>query len=645
MTFCIVAKVVKNKRGIYNMAMLPIINLLETFVVFLQIVGIFSFFLLCILATRENQTRFRFEWLSLSTFFLMIHYFCRFLLSNNFNFLIVVLVHPVTLIISFLAFIVFLLTSSQGKIEKNLMGGVVVFFVLITVVLFRFYPPEIFLWYFELIFPLFALISFHLLCNWSLRTQNDKRDLILLWCWLIKLFFLVSLGINLLSYGSLPINELLRKQLVFYGNLLWLVIIFAMNESFWMLIKWIRGINAIPYEKMYKVLHVALIFIGFIGIYFWGHKVSLSVFLLMYVFLNKPIMFALYQMLQVQNCKKLFHQELTIYQNVIHFNPHPSGILNNKGELMGINSASEILFGKSESELKGMIFSELISHTDDPAWLVTLLKTTNQKKQAQFSMIIPRLDQAKKHDMKVTLYPIASETNDENNHYLFWMSDETESKKVVISKDQMIGLVSHELRTPLTVISESIQLLKKQCPNQEENKMTTQVIDIASRNITKMTDLINQILSLEKIKSGKFPYHFEKNNLHHLLQIVISDFQFIAQNKKISLELKLESRKEEIIFDEGSITEVMSILIRNAIDYTSQGNIIIGTYATSSEINVFVQDTGTGIKEEDLKRVFEPFNPGLGLFICKTILEDHGGQIFVESKWGKGSRFTISLPG
>lgn len=638
----IVAKVEKNKRGIYNSAMITTLNFLEIYVLFLQITGILSFIFLCRLAQNENRTRFRFDWLSLSILFFWIHYLCRFLLIFDQNYLIVVYLIPLSLAMSLLMYLFFLLLSCQDHTERNLMGTLIVVFIVVNVILFQYTPHHMFFYYFTLIFPLFCVLSFHLLSNWSLRLQNEKRRLILFWSWSIKLFFIVCLGNNLAKNLRLALTPYQKKLVDFSANLLWLIVIYVMNESFWNLIKWIRGTNKLSNEIVLKTLHFLVLIAGFLVVLFWGKSVPPIAIMIIYSFLTLPLLFFLYQQLLIKNCQKTVKKIEQEYRKFIHYNPSPSGILNHNGEIEVLNPAAEILFETKEIEAIGKRFDVILGRENDPLWMVTLLKTALHKQLVQFSVDSHSLNRAKKRNLKVTIYQLTEELELQNSKFVFSMIDETEAKEIVISKDQMIGLVSHELRTPLTVISESVQLLKKRENNDEVQK---QIIDIASRNIEKMTDLINQILNLEKIKSGKFPYQFKKNNIHKLLITLISDFQLVVENKKITFELNLESRKEELVFDEPSITEVISNLIRNAVNHTEQGNIIIGTFATNQDINVFVQDSGTGIKEEDISKIFEPFNPGLGLFVCKTIMEDHHGQIFVESKWGKGSRFTISLPG
>jgi signal transduction histidine kinase len=620
-------------------------DFVEVYILFLQLIGILCFFLLCLLTLKRNQTRFRFEWFSISVLFFWVFLLCQLLILNQYNMLIVSYTYHSSLFLSSIFYCFFLFYSCKGTIERNLMGTIVISFIILVAVLLKYYSYDTFFSYFSLIYPAFCAISFHLLSIWSLRIQNERRGLILFWSWMIQLFFIVFVGINVIKNPIIPLPKNLRPIIQIFAQLLWFVVIYLMNESFWKLIKWIRSVKHLPYESLLKSLHGLTVLFGFLILFFFGHQINFFHFILAYVFIDIPILFFLYRLLQDKNLQNQSNLIVKEYRKFIAFNPNAAGLLDNTGQIELLNHAGEELFNISCQDAVSTKFDELVGKSEDLDWLDTILTTILNKRYIQFSLEIPIQNKAKRRNMKVTLYLLSSDDETSASNFVFSMIDETESKEQVTSKDQLLGLVSHELRTPLTIISESIQLLKKQDERANTNELQHQILDIATRNIEKMTNLIEQIVKMDKIKTGNFPYRFKKNNIHKLLKVLVSDYQIIAENKNLTFVLKLESRKEDIIFDELSMIEVVSNLIRNAIENTTSGTITIGTFAASREINVFVQDTGRGIREEDIPKIFDPFTPDLGLYICKTIIEDHGGQIFVESKLGKGSRFLFSLPG
>jgi signal transduction histidine kinase len=621
------------------------INLIQTFVVFLQLVGVFSLFLLCLLAQKGNQTRFRFDWLGFAILFFWIFILSQFLVGLNYTYLFVIYAYQTSLLLSSILFSIFLFHSTQGKSEKNSMGVVIIFFVVISVILFQFNSFIVFINLFAILFSMYCVFGFHILTRWSLRIQIEKRSLIILWGTSIKLFFLIFFGYNLLilfsSYLPLP----LFTQILFYFHIFWFVVIYVMNESFWRLILWIRDIKKLPFDLLLKSIHLIVLLSFFILVTLFSSRINTTYLITTYCIFNLILMFFFFLMLHDRNPQKQDEQLLQDYRKFISLSPIPIGILNNYGALEWLNPAGLKMFDRDERDIFGIKFDDLVGKAEDIEWLKTVLKSTLHRKSMQILLDLSFSATSKKKSMKFVFYPIINEDDINNSRFVFSVLDETESRETLSIKDNLINLVSHHIRTPLTVISESVQLLKKYDKQPGMEETSQQIIEIANRNIKKMTELLDQILKMDNTSSGKFLYQFKLNNIHKLIRTLVTDFQMLDENKNLTFQLKLDSRKDEVVFDESSMTEVLSNLIMNAVKNTSSGTITVGTFGSKNEISIYVQDTGSGISEDVLPKIFEPFSPGLGLSICKTIVLAHGGQIFAESKWGKGSRFTISLPG
>jgi len=251
------------------------------------------------------------------------------------------------------------------------------------------------------------------------------------------------------------------------------------------------------------------------------------------------------------------------------------------------------------------------------------------------------------------------------------LRDITEEKKLDDLKSEFISVVSHELRTPLCSIKNAVDLLLSRKTG-EINEHQDKFLSMASRNVNRLSRIINDFLDLSKMEAGKMDLGLEKINLAEIIEGTISTFALNAQQKSIRLKKMISSNLPEIIGDSDKLTQVLTNLLSNAIKYTPEGGEICieATLINKSKsplpailplphqdfIKVEIVDIGVGISSEDLERVFDKFyqveksltrktpGTGLGLPICKRLVEAHGGKIWVESKLNKGSRFVFVLP-
>lgn len=229
-------------------------------------------------------------------------------------------------------------------------------------------------------------------------------------------------------------------------------------------------------------------------------------------------------------------------------------------------------------------------------------------------------------------------------------------KKLDRIKSDFISAASHELRTPLTSLKGFVEaiLYDEVGPlNEKQRQFLTYVAQSADR----LHRLVNELLDISKIESGQVRMNKNLSNIKNLLHEVITIFKPQAEGKSLSLELNVDGNLREIFCDADKIREVMDNLLSNAVKYTlPEGKIKILAKNADEGIRIEVQDTGIGIKAEDLPRVFEPFqniektgaegeeSAGLGLTLSKKIVQAHGGEIQVKSRQGKGSTFTVLLP-
>ena len=211
--------------------------------------------------------------------------------------------------------------------------------------------------------------------------------------------------------------------------------------------------------------------------------------------------------------------------------------------------------------------------------------------------------------------------------------------------------VTHEIRTPLTLILSPLQdLLKKGY----EDDFTTTRLNLINKNTERLMSLVNQFLDLRKIDKDNMPLKVTENDIVGLVVDLTNNFKMYALQKKITYNFISESNLLIGWFDNEKVIKILNNLISNAIKFTSN-NGFINIFLSYSESNFFIsiEDSGCGIKESDLTRIFDRFyqsdtskanGTGIGLALVKNLIDLHHGTIRVESTVGIGSTFTVAIP-
>lgn len=213
-------------------------------------------------------------------------------------------------------------------------------------------------------------------------------------------------------------------------------------------------------------------------------------------------------------------------------------------------------------------------------------------------------------------------------------------------KTLFLANMSHEIRTPLNAIvgfSEIISISE----DEEEKK---EYLDIIQKNSNLLLQLINDILDLSRIESGRSEMNIAPTSLSALM-VEIAKVQRLKMSKNIQLHLMLPKDEVTVYTDRNRLTQVLSNFMSNAIKNTEEGSITLGLEVESGWIKMYVTDTGSGIAEDKLSLIFNRFEKlndfvqgtGLGLPICKSIIDRLGGRVEVVSELGKGSTFSVSL--
>jgi PAS domain S-box-containing protein len=223
-------------------------------------------------------------------------------------------------------------------------------------------------------------------------------------------------------------------------------------------------------------------------------------------------------------------------------------------------------------------------------------------------------------------------------------------------KMEFFTLISHELRTPLTTIKGFTELLHDGMLGPLNTKQREKLGRIIT-NIDKITDIVTSLSDLTSIASKKYLLNAIPVSMSEIINEVVNGMEFMAKNKGIMINVKIPMNLPLVSADKGKIQQVVLNLIDNAIKYTDKGGEVnIDARDRGNFVLVSVQDTGIGIPDSDIEKIFSGFyhagyklsyeykGPGLGLAISKGIIKSHGGNIWAESETGKGSTFYFTVP-
>jgi two-component system phosphate regulon sensor histidine kinase PhoR len=230
-------------------------------------------------------------------------------------------------------------------------------------------------------------------------------------------------------------------------------------------------------------------------------------------------------------------------------------------------------------------------------------------------------------------------------------SDITETKNMEKIKRDFVVNVSHELRTPLTAIKGFAETLEEEVG---ENAKT--YAEVIKRNTDRLINIVQDLLLLSELEEKGSKLESDDVNLKHLADNVIRIFKSRLAEKGLDFQLRVEDGLPVLKGDSFKLEQMLINLLDNAIKYTEKGKIVLALKQKDETVEIIIEDTGIGIPQEHLARIFERFyvvdksrskkfgGTGLGLSIVKHIVLSHKGTIAVESSLAKGTTFTISLP-
>jgi len=267
-------------------------------------------------------------------------------------------------------------------------------------------------------------------------------------------------------------------------------------------------------------------------------------------------------------------------------------------------------------------------------------------------------------DLLLSTYENAVEKNrelEQANKKLRAVQEEIEKsneqlKQLNEQKNMLLGMAAHDLRNPLYLIEGYSEFLGKENSGNLSDDQRT-IISAIQSSSTYMVQMINDLLDVHKIETGKMDLKLEMADFSEVVRSVIERSAFGAKNKGVEITVSVPESIPHFLFDPSRVEQVMGNLLDNAIKFSFKGSAIeVSVQYDETEVLFSVRDHGPGIPEKELGKLFKPFSTtsvkptgnekstGLGLAIAQNIIARHSGRIWVESETGKGSQFSFTLP-
>lgn len=358
-------------------------------------------------------------------------------------------------------------------------------------------------------------------------------------------------------------------------------------------------------------------------------------------------------------------KELNLLVALIKTLPDPVLLLDGHGQILAANTPGEVLLGYPELALKGVKLDELVISKNGPqpdvngrtAWLNGQTNDLQLAKKDgslfSVSMAIVRLPLAPREYYSCVLH--------DNSKLESLVAARTKGLEAIVSelqetsrqKSRLVSVASHEFRTPLSNIQLSSSLVAHYFDRLDKNKILhhLQKIDQA---VAEMTGTLNDLLSLEKIESGKTEVQRVNLNLADYCKVIAEGFKDQLQPGQ-QLQCHFRGRFKKVYTDEHLLRHCLSNLLSNAIKYSPEGGTIrLESGAGPGQYWVTVDDQGIGIPEADLEQLLQPFfragnvggipGTGLGLSIVRKCAALLSGSVKLDNKPGKGCQFTLILP-
>ncbi len=330
------------------------------------------------------------------------------------------------------------------------------------------------------------------------------------------------------------------------------------------------------------------------------------------------------------------------------FNSMIEGVIvtDEKSRVISINHAIEELFDSKRAAVEGKFFLEGIRNSEISE-LINSAMVNSRSVSKEISLVMPA-----QKVVQVNVSPISE--GDKVTGSVAVIHDITGIRQLEAMRRDFVANVSHELKTPLTSIKGFVETLLEGALEDRENSVN--FLGIINNHVDRLNTLINDLLELSYIESKDAVLEMKDFDLYVLAGEVVSGFKSLSKKRKVEFRNELQSGLV-VCADKSRIEQVLVNLIDNAVKYNKEGGLVrIYSESEAGTIKIVIEDSGCGIPQKDIPRIFERFyrvdkarsrqlgGTGLGLSIVKHIVELHAGSVGVESTEGLGSRFWFILP-
>lgn len=352
--------------------------------------------------------------------------------------------------------------------------------------------------------------------------------------------------------------------------------------------------------------------------------------------------------------------ELTAHaQQLERLSHRLESVLNSAGEgIYGLDQDGRITFANNAAaRLLGLRRVEMLGRRADDLFRMEVIEDAPRPAEAESGSVFQLTGRHHRADGSVfeselVSAPIVEQDTVVGSVVVF--RDVSERHAVDRMKDEFISMVSHELRTPLTSIRGALGLLESGSAGHLEPR-AARMVEMATVSSDRLIRLINDMLDVERMATGKLALHLRPVQVHSLFEAAIAEMEGLADASGVKLVIR--ESEGVVLADHDRIVQTLNNLLSNAVKFSEPGGTVeLGASVEDGQVSLEVRDTGPGIPTDQLETVFEPFRQGdasdtrqkggsgLGLAICRGLVDRHGGRIWATSREGAGTTMAFTLP-
>lgn len=371
------------------------------------------------------------------------------------------------------------------------------------------------------------------------------------------------------------------------------------------------------------------------------------------------------QELALEKQMQIFKNEKDRFEAIVSNVEEGICLIDSNLQILHMNNACENISGWNLEEAQGEFYYKVFRcHTKSGLYypdFFPLKKVIVTKEPTVYEEYLQHNRDGDEFWVGVSASPIL-DAKEEVKEIVLVIRDISSLKEIEKAKSEFVSIASHELRTPLTVVNGYLSLLRDgdlgDFSTTESRKNLKEILEKVSNETNRLTHLVSDLLNVARIEENRVVLNKKRQELTKVIENVVDELKTSSERKKIKLYF-IKTSKEQIYanFDFDKICQVILNLIDNSMKYTPDGGkILISSWQNNGHAFLCVQDNGIGIPDQLLPVIFKKFQQvpgnylkenrgtGLGLYIVKSIIDLHGGEINIESEKDKGTKVTFSLP-